>query len=364
MAKKRPPKKNAATKRTPTQRQIDKLDREILALVNRRAELAARKAKRADDGPASESDAAMLNRLLENNAGPLSDDSLRAVFRELISGSREIARSSSVAFLGPEYTYSHLAAIERFGQAARLVPVGSIAAVFEEVQGGQTEFGLVPIENSTDGRVADTLHCLAHSNAKICGEVPLRIRLCLLGIGSRDEIQCVVSKSQPLSQCRNWLSKHMPHAELRHVASTAEAARIAAGDRKCAAIASRQAGVNHSLSVLARHVEDNPDNVTRFAVIGTQSGPKTGQDKTSIVFEIKHQPGALADAMGIFKRQRLNLTWIESFPVPGQRGRYLFFVEFQGHASELRARRALESLEKKALWLRVLGSYAQADPIG
>jgi len=362
MAKKRPTKIDP-TKRAPSERQIDKLDREILALLNCRAELAVQRAQRADDQPI-EADAAVLERILEKNTGPLSKDSIRAVFRELISGSRATGQPPRVAFLGPEYTYSHQAAIERFGQGAELVPVGSIASVFEEVQRGQAKFGLVPIENSTDGRVADALHCLAHSDVKICGEVPLRIRHYLLGTGSRGEIQCVISKSQPLSQCRNWLGKHLPNAELRSVASTAEAAHMAASDKKCAAIASRQAGVNHSLSVLARNIEDNPDNVTRFAVIGTQGAPRSGNDKTSIVFEVNHEPGALADAMGIFKRNRLNMTWIESFPVPGQRGQYLFFVEFQGHANELRARRALASLDKKAQRLTVLGSYAQAEPIG
>ena len=173
-----------------------------------------------------------------------------------------------------------------------------------------------------------------------------------------------MSKPQALSQCRNWLGKHLPDAQLTEVASTAESAERAARDAKTAAIASRQAGVNYSLSVLASNIEDNPDNVTRFAVIGSKSNKRTGEDKTALVFEVDHKPGALADSMGIFKRQRLNMTWIESFPVPGQRGRYLFFVEFQGHASELRARRALASLEKKALRLTVLGSYAQAEPIG
>lgn len=346
------------TSRTPTTRQLLSLDREILQLLNQHAQLVS---QRAESG-AEPYDP--LPELLKHSEGPLSDSAVSAVFRELMSGSCAIARQVRVAYLGPEFTYSHLAAIERFGQSAELTPVGTIAAAFEEVERGQSEFGIVPIENSTDGGIVDTLECLVHSPVQICGEVPLHIHHCLLGNGARSDVKQVVSKPQALSQCRNWLSKHLPGAELSAVASTADAARRASQDKRVAAIASEQAGVNHSLAVLARNIEDNPDNVTRFAVIGKESAPRTGNDKTSLLFEISHQPGALADAMGIFKRQKLNMTWIESFPMPGRRGRYLFFVEFLGHPADLRVRRGLNSLEKKTERLTVLGSYAQVDPIG
>lgn len=366
MAKKRPTKKKSSasgSSRKPSSRQLDKLDREILDLVNKRGELTAKRDETVDAHPVS-TDVDTIDRIVAQNNGPLNDEAVRAILREVISGSHAVARPTRAAYLGPEFTYSHLAAIQRFGRSVELVPVGSIASVFEEVERGHAEFGIVPIENSTDGRVADALECLAHSSVKICGEVPLGIHHCLLGIGARGEVARVYSKAQPLSQCRNWLSKHMPDAQLCEVASTGEAARKASQEPKSAAIASEQAGVNHGLQVLARRIEDNPDNVTRFAVIGVEGGPRTGNDKTSLVFEVPHKPGALADAMGIFKRHRLNMTWIESFPVPGQRGTYLFFIEFQGHASELRARRALAALEKKASRLTVLGSYAQAESIG
>jgi len=362
MAKKKKPEKR------PSIRQLEKLDREILALINQRAELVVRRGQ-PDALPPVE-DAAVLKRVAEKNEGPLRDDSVRAIFRELLSGSHAIGHRTRVSYLGPAYTYSHLAAIERFGQTVELVPVGTISSVFEEVERGHSEYGLVPIENSTDGRVTDALDCLARSSVKICAEVPLRIRHCLLGVGTRGEIKRVLSKAQPLSQCRNWLGKHLPEAQLSEVASTADAAQKAARDPHVAAIASQQAGANYSLSILARNIEDNPDNVTRFAVIGTAAtlgskcGGRTGNDKTALVFELDHQPGALADSMGIFKRHKLNLTWIESFPLPGQRGRYLFFVEFQGHATDLRAKRAIASLEKKATRLTVLGSYAHAEAIG
>lgn len=368
MAKKKTTKTSASedkpkTKRIPSTRQIEKLDREILDLLNRRAELTLARGESAAVPQVAE-DAETLEKLVKQNGGPLGGAAVRAVFRELLGGARAASQKRRVAYLGPEFTYSHLAAIECFGQSSELVPVGTIASAFEEVEQQQSDFGIVPIENSTDGGIVDTLECLVHSPVQICGEVPLYIHHCLLGIGDRKAVRKVYSKPQALSQCRNWLSKHIPAAELCPVASTADAAKRAGKEKGAAAIASEQAGVNHSLSVLARNIEDNRENVTRFAVIGRESCPRTGKDKTSLVFEISHQPGALADSMGIFKRHKLNMTWIESFPMPGQRGRYLFFVEFLGHSSDLRVRRALASLEKKTERLTVLGSYAQAEPIG
>ncbi len=349
-------------------RQLDAIDREILAAINRRAEVAQQigRAKQSDKrcifDPQREAD--VLDRLAADNRGPLSDASVRKIFREVISAARAIQTPTRVAYLGPEFTFSHLAAIERFGQSAELVPVGTIAAVFEEVERGQSEFGVVPMENSTDGRVSDTLDCFSRSSARICGELPLRIHHCLLGCEPRDQIRIVYSKPQPLSQCRNWLAKHLPKASLCEVASTAEAAQLARENPDLAAIASLQAGTNYGLPVLAKNIEDQPDNITRFAIIAKDTAPRTGNDKTALMLEIAHQPGALADVMVVFKRNRLNMTWIESFPIPGHRGRYLFFVEFVGHQSELKARRAIATLTKKALRLEILGSYAQGEPVG
>ena len=243
------------------------------------------------------------------------------------------------------------------------MPVGTIAAVFEEVERGQAEFGVVPMENSTDGRVSDTLDCFSRSTANLWGaaaaDSPLPV-----GSEPRDQIQMVYSKPQPLSQCRNWLAKHLPKATLCEVASTAEAAQLARENPDLAAIASLQAGTNYGLPVLAKNIEDQADNITRFAIIANEPAPRSGNDKTSLMLEIAHQPGALADVMAVFKRNRLNMTWIESFPIPGHRGRYLFFVEFVGHQSELKSRRAVAALAKKALRLEILGSYAQGEPVG
>jgi chorismate mutase/prephenate dehydratase len=348
--------------------ELDQIDYEILAAINLRGELAQKIGQLKQAGGHGVYDVQRESKILQQtvarNSGPLSDEAVRAVFRELISGTRAVQTPIRVAYLGPEFTFSHLAAIQRFGQSAELVPVGTIAAVFEEVERGQAHFGVVPMENSTDGRISDTLDCFSRSPVHICGELPLRIHHCLLGIGERDAVRTVYSKPQPLSQCRNWLSRHMPTAELHEVASTADAARRVQDDATSAAVASVQAAANYELPVLVPNIEDNPDNITRFAIIATQGADRTGKDKTALMFEIAHEPGALADTMAIFKRNRLNMTWIESFPIPGSRGRYLFFVEFVGHQSEPQSRRAISTITKKSLRLEVLGSYAQTEPVG
>jgi chorismate mutase/prephenate dehydratase len=332
--------------------------------LNKRADLTLDRAATTGEQVADFVNLQIVRDAAGAGGGPLPRVAVEAVFRELLSGIRAASAPLRVAYLGPEFTYSHLAALARFGQSAELAPVASIAAVFEEVEHGHAAYGVVPIENSTDGRVADALECLARSPTQICGEAPLRIRHCLVGRGSRSTVARVCSKPQALSQCRNWLSAHLPGAKLEPTASSAEAAALAAADPATAAVASEQAAVNYGLDVLVRNIEDNPDNVTRFAIIGREAAQRTGKDKTALVFEAPHEPGSLADAMAIFKRQRLNLTWIESFPIPRARGRYLFFVEFQGHPSELRPKRAIAALGKKALRLVVLGSYAETDVIG
>lgn len=356
-----------AKKKTPSggpKRKLAQVDRELLKLLAERRRLAADEGGPAERSPSERlaaEDAAI--EALAEKAAKLPAEYVRDVFREVMAGCRVGPSGVRIAYLGPEQTFSHQAAIRRFGAAADLTPVGSIAAVFEEVDRGTSDFGVVPLENSTDGRVTDTLDCFAKTRVTVCGELPLRIHHCLLGSGPRAKLTTVCSKPQALSQCRNWLAQHLPGAETRPVASTAEAAKMAKADPTVGAIASASAAGPLGLKILSENIEDQPDNITRFAVIGGETPAKTGRDKTSAWFEVPHEPGALADAMAIFKRQKLNLTWIESFPIPGSGGRYLFFVEFLGHQAEVRVRRALESLAKKATQLEVLGSYPQAEPI-
>ena len=273
---------------------IDKLDLQILKLINDRASLAVEIGKlKADQGgevfsPAREEE--VLKNVLEVNAkneGPLADVTVRAIFREIMSGSRAIQKVLKVAYLGPEYSFSHLAAVERFGQSVEFMGVGSIAAVFEEVDRGHVDFGVVPVENSSDGRVADSLDMfLRMPHLVICGEVRLRIHHHLMANCDQQEIRRVYSKPQVLSQCRNWLSKNVPQALQKEVSSTADAARLAQMEPGAAAVASRQAAVSYGLRILFEDIEDSPHNETRFAVIGHQKCGKTGHDKTA-----DHVPG-------------------------------------------------------------------------
>jgi len=339
---------------------IQQLDAGLVQLLQDRAKLVVEVGKNAlpdkNELP-SALDHLSLAQHLAQTAGPLPDKCLKTVLREVASGCRSLLREPRIAFLGPLYSYRHLAAMHRFGQGVEFIPVGSIAAVFEEVHRKQSDFGLVPIENSTDGRVADSLDMFTRLRVRICGEVELRIHHTLLGKCPRTEVREVYSKPQAISQCRNWLARHLPSARVIEVPSTATAAQLAGEKQGAAAIASLQAGVRYGLDVLAENIEDNPSNTTRFAVIGDCIPPKTGNDRTAILFQVEHQPGALADAMMIFKRNKLNLTWIESFPIPGTSRSYLFFVEMEGHETDPRVRRTLETLQRKTLRLEVLGSY-------
>lgn len=350
--------------------QIDKLDLQILKLVNERARLAAEIGKIKNEhgaevfSPAREEE--VLQHVLEANKGPLDGATIRAVFREIMSGSRALQKVLKVAYLGPEYSFSHLAAVERFGQEVEFMRVGSIAAVFEEVNRGHCDFGVVPLENSTDGRVADTLDMfLRLPQLKICAEIRLRIHHNLLANCEQQEIRRVYSKPQALSQCRNWLSKNVPHASLHEVASTATAAELAQREPGAAAVASRQAAVRYGLRILYQDIEDSPYNETRFAVIGLQKYPKAARDnKTAVMFRIPHNAGALVNALDVFKQAKINLTWIESFPAKTAGNEYVFFVDFEGHIEDPKVAKALKSLEERCEEVTVLGSYPMAQASG
>jgi chorismate mutase / prephenate dehydratase len=277
---------------------------------------------------------------------------------------------TQIAYLGPLYSYSYLAAVKHFSESASLEPVSSIAAVFEAILRNQATFGVVPIENSTDGRIVDTLTMFAKHPVKICGEVMLPIHHCLLSRTPRQDIREVYSKPQALSQCRYWLSQNLPEARIVEISSTTRAAQVAAEKAGAAAIASREAGTHYGLNIVADCIEDNPNNSTRFAVltnpdfddqlVDRKAPLRTGKDKTSVMFQIPHQSGALADAMQIFSKAKLNMTWIESFPIPGNASEYLFFIELEGHQADKSVAAALAALSKRTLRLELLGSYPRA----
>lgn len=348
-------------------RKLERIDKDILKLIEERGDAAqkliASGPEHADALPHPGRDADAVDALVQSYKGPMDPRTVRAIFRELIGGASSLRKRLRVSYLGPMYTYTHQAAVEFFGESHELVPVGTIAAVFEEVDRRHSQFGVVPLENSTDGRVADTLDMFTRLQVRICGEVQLRIHHFLLGRCPRAEVAEVYSKPQALSQCRNWLARHLPAARTIEVTSTAKAAQLAAEKQGAAAIASMHASTHYGLDVLAERIEDNPSNVTRFAVIGHEVSARTGKDKTALMFEIEHKPGALADATAVLKRNKLNMTWIESFPIARPEGGYMFFVELQGHERDLKLKRAIEALGRKAIRLEVLGSYPASEPV-
>lgn len=347
-------------------RQLEKLDRELVKLLNERAKWTAKVAQQLHAQGESLWDTAADRELQElaaaSNRGPLPPEVLRGLLRDLSSAGKSLLKRVKVAYLGPQYSYSHQAANEYFGSTVDLAPVGTIATVFDELLHRQADYGLVPLENSTDGRIADTLEMFARHPIRITGEVQLSIHHMLMARCSRQEIIEVYSKPQALSQCRDWLSKHLPGVRLVEMTSTAAAAQLAADKQGAAAVASLQAALRYGLNVVAANIEDNKNNVTRFAVIGGEQPRRTGQDKTAVMFELPHRPGSLADAMLAFKKNALNLTWIESFPAPGARNEYLFFVEFEGHHTDAKVRRALELLKRRTVRVEMLGSYAKGTP--
>lgn len=348
--------------------EIDALDQHILRLVNQRAAAALRigelKAARQAAVFSSSREAEILANLAAANPGPLGEAAIRAIWRELMAGARALQKTLKVAYLGPEFTYSHLAALERFGHSPELVGVGSIGAVFDEVRRGHADYGVVPLENTSEGRIADTLERFArHPEIKIAAEVRLRIHHHLLSNRPAHAIQRIYSKAQAFAQCRNWLAQNLPLAQLIDVGSTALAAERAAAEPDAAAVASRQAATRYGLRILFTAIEDLPENETRFAVIGPHSAMPTGRDKTALLIQVGHQPGSLLEALALFKRHGVNLTMIESFPGRTSPPSYLFFIDAEGHADVPPLSDALRELQSACSRLDWLGSYPASDPI-
>ncbi len=370
------PSKASESKRPPSlaslRGQIDRLDQELVELLNRRAEISVRIGQVKNDQGLEVWSAAredeVIAQAMAASKGPLPAETLRVIFRELMSGSRALQRTIRVACLGPKYSYSHLAAVARFGQAVEHVPVGSIAAVFEEVNRRHVQFGLVPLENSTDGRIADTLDMFIKlPNLKIRAEVRLRVHHCLMGRCEWGQVRRVYSKAQALSQCRNWLGKNVPQATKVEVVSTAAAAELAQREDFAAAVASRAAAGAYRLNIMAENIEDQPHNVTRFAVIAERPGERTGRDKTTLMIRLSNQSGSLARTIAPFEKLGVNMTWIESFPLPdGGRDRdpsYLFFLDVEGHVDDPPIQKALELVRKRCERLDILGSYPRSECI-
>ncbi len=347
---------------------IDSLDIQIQQLINQRAACAEEVARIKESEGAEkavfyrpERESQVLRRVKERNEGPLAAEEMARLFREIMSACLAHELPMRIGFLGPEGTYTHAAVQKHFGHSAICHPLSTIDEVFREVEAGSVNYGVVPVENSTEGVVNHTLDSFMNSSLSVCGEVELRIHHCLLSGGvDRKAIKRVYSHQQSLAQCREWLDANVYYAERIAVSSNAEAARLAKEDSEAAAIASATAAEIYHLNVLAHNIEDHPDNTTRFLVIGNRPVPVSGMDKTSLLVSTANKAGALYGLLSPFVNHGVSMTRIESRPSKRAVWEYVFFIDVDGHIEDEPVASALADLEKEAAMMRVLGSYPKA----
>lgn len=347
--------------------EIDRIDAEILQLINRRArcaeEVAQTKLSEGEQGTFYRPDreALVLRRIQELNQGPLPDQTAMRFFRELMSACLALEKPLEVAFLGPEGTFSQQAVFKHFGSSVNAVPVTTIGDVFNAVELSKCHFGVVPVENSTEGVINHTLDRFLTSPLKICGEVEVRVHQNLLGLAaSLADIKEIFSHQQSLAQCRKWLETHLPGVKVTAVNSNAEAARLASLDKQTAAIAGLAAAEVYQLPVLENNIEDQSNNTTRFIVIGRQASAPTGKDKTSLVFSTGNQPGALYRSLESFAKFGIGMVNIESRPSRQGLWDYVFFIDIDGHSEDPKVAEALALLKANVNMLKLLGSYPKA----
>ncbi len=350
--------------------QIDQIDRQIHQLLNQRAVCASQiadvKLRNQDSGSVvfyrPEREAQVLGAVMERNqesGGALPDGTVAHIFREIMSACLALEQPAEVAFLGPEGTFTQQAAIKHFGNSAVTQSRARIADVFSAVETGAANYGVVPVENSTEGAVNHTLDVFVHSPLKICGEVQLPIHLQLLVSkqSGTDKIKKICGHRQALAQCQSWLSRHWPTTELVDVSSNGEAARLASKDPSLAAVAGEIAAELYGLSCVSANIEDRHDNTTRFLVIGEKEIPPSGSDKTSIVVATRNSPGALFHLLEPFHRESISLTRVDTRPSPTEKWAHLFFIEFEGHREDEQITAIMSDLEEHSFMIKVLGSY-------
>lgn len=347
-------------------KRIDAIDEELVNLLSERARVASEIGELKGGGgvyvPAREKN--VYEHVEEANKGPLPNGSLRAIFREIMSATKALQKKTVVAHFGPPGTFTHLAALKRFGHSVEYVGISDIPEIFAAVEHGRADYAVVPIENSTEGGVNQTLDMFLESTVRICNEIYLPVHQHLMAAGENtrlEDIKRVYSHPQGLAQCRKFLSENLPHAELISEPSTVEAAIRAGSDPYSAALASEAAAELHNLAVLMRSVEDKTSNITRFLVLSRQETPSTGNDKTTLLVSIKDEVGALLHILEPFYASGLNLTRIESRPSKRRAWDYVFFMDFEGHAATDKVKQVLEDVKKHCSYLEVLGSYPKAD---
>jgi chorismate mutase/prephenate dehydratase len=345
--------------------EIDRLDDEILSLLNRRAqaviEVGRIKSERNLRFYVPEREVEILRRLCAANRGPFPNDALKAIYREIISASLALEKPLSVAFLGPKATFTHLACLKHFGESADYVPQINVSEVFEAVERGVADFGVVPIENSSEGIVSNTLDMFVDHSLLICGEILVEVAHDLLSVtGDIEHVKKVYSHPHAIAQCRGWLERNLRSTPVFDVESTARAAELAADDPAAAAIAGEAAAKIYGLKSIRKRIQDNTNNFTRFIIIGKIAPKRTGSDKTSILFAARDEVGALHLMLEPFAKNRVNLTKIESRPVKTKAWEYLFFLDMEGHISADPVAAAVDELRMRAQYLKILGSYPRA----
>ena len=347
-------------------KQIDNIDSKILELLNERTgvvlQIKKTKEKQHIKPHSPEREREILERLKKLNIGPFPNDVLKAIYREILSVSLSLEQPLKAAYLGPSATFTHLAAQRQFGSSAEYLPETTIKAVFEAVMRGSAQYGVVPIENSTEGMVNYTLDMFIDSDLKIAAEIMLEISHNLLSkIGKMSNIKKIYSYPQATAQCRDWLEQNLPNIPIIEETSTAAAAKHASKDPSSAAVASELAATIYNLKFVKKGIEDHKHNYTRFLVIAENFSPKTGKDKTSIMFSVKDKPGALYSILQPFAKHKINLTKIESRPSRRKAWEYIFFVDTEGHIDDKNVKKAIDEVKKECLYLKVLGSYPSAE---
>jgi len=344
---------------------IDKLDAHIVKLLNERTKhvltIGEIKRKAGEEIYAPHRERAVLQRICRRNQGPITNESLRAIYREIMSSALSLEKSLTVTYLGPEATFTHQAAIRRFGSSLRYSPQKTITDVFTEVSKRRADYGVVPVENSTEGVVTHTLDMFVDSDLKIVAQIVLPVQHCLLSNSPQAQIKKLYAHPQSLGQCRDWVRTNLPRVEIIETSSNARSAEFAAREQGSAAIAGVLAAEKYGVPVLEFDIQDNVANATRFLVLGRQCGPPTGNDRSSLMFSIVDRPGALYSALAPFRRYRINMTKIESRPSKRKAWEYFFFVDCNGHADDRKVAKAITLLGEHCSYVKVLGSYPNSE---
>ena len=344
---------------------IDRLDAHIVRLLNERTKhvlaIGDMKLKAGEEIYAPHRERAVLQRICRSNEGPVTDDQLCAIYREIMSSALALEKTMSIAYLGPEATFTHQAAIQKFGSSLRYVSQKTIADVFAEVSRNRADYGVVPVENTTEGVVTHTLDMFVDSDLKIVSQIVLPVQYCLAGNGRWQDIKRLYVHPQALGQCRQWVQEHLPKVEIFETSSNARSAELAAKGKVNAAITGILAAEKYGLPVLKQDIQDNAANATRFLVLGRQCSPPTGDDRTSLLVSVADKAGALHQAIAAFRRHKINMTKIESRPSKRKAWEYFFFIDCNGHMQDRKVVKAIHLLGEHCNFVKVLGSYPNAE---